>query len=246
MTIIAEGNIALVTGGTSGIGLALVEQLCASCMKVFFCARNKEKIRRVEERLPDAVGIVCDVSDADQVQAMAQRIEQEAGRLDLLVAKVGMMENQDFAQAPLPVEDIKAQIDLNITAPALTVNAMLPLLRAAADAQIVLVGSGYGWSPNGNGPLYSAGKAAVRSFAKALRYQLASQQIAVLEVVPPMVDTPATEGKTGEKVSPEAVASDTLAGIASGKTEVFVGQTKAIPVMLRLAPGTLEKMTLKA
>jgi len=243
--ILQRGKVALVTGGTSGIGLALVKQLHALGMTVFFCARDSDRIAQVAGALPGSIGTVCDVSDAAQLEAMAGEVAASTDRLDLLVANVGELEELDFCNAPLPIERIASQICLNLTSPALTVNALLPLLRKSGSGQIVFVGSGFGWSPSARAPLYSAGKAGVRAFAKALRSQLGSQRIAVMEVVPPTVDTPAVTQKGGKKIPPETVAAATIAGISKGKREVFVGQTKAMPWMLRLAPSVLERVTLR-
>ena len=242
--ILQRGKVALVTGGTSGIGLALVKQLQALGMTVFFCARDSDRVAQVARELPGTTGTVCDASDATQLEAMAADVAASTDRLDLLVANVGGLEDLNFCNAPLPIEHIASQICLNLTAPALTVNTFLPLLRKSGSGQIVFIGSGFGWSPSGRAPLYSAAKAGVRAFAKALRSQLGSQGIAVMEVVPPTVDTPAVAQKGGKKIPPETVAAATIAGISKGKREVFVGQTKAMPWLLRLAPYVLERITL--
>jgi len=200
-------------------------------------------VRQVESAHSGSIGYVCDVTKPDDVKAMGERIAATDGRLDIFIANVGRLAEPDFVQAPLDETQILDEIGLNFIAPILNVNRLLPLLRKASTPHLVMVGSGYGWSPAGRAPLYSASKAGIRSFVKALRFQLEPHGVHLMEVVPPTIDTPATADHKVAKISPDVIAGATLKGIVERKPAVFAGQTRAIPLMLRLAPATLERLT---
>jgi uncharacterized oxidoreductase len=238
-----EDKVVLVTGGTSGIGLSLVHAFHTRGARVRFCARNKASVRKVERAHSGSIGYVCDVTNSEDVRAMGEGIATTDGHLDVLVANVGHLEEPDFVNAPLDETKIRDEIELNFVAPILNVNRLLPLLRGASTPHLVMVGSGYGWSPAGRAPLYSASKAGIRSFVKALRIQLAPRDMHVMEVVPPTVDTPAVAHRNVAKISSDEMAALTLKGIIKRKPVVFAGQTRAIPLMLRLVPSILERLT---
>ena len=243
---LGQGHVALVTGGTSGIGRALVEALHARGTVVWFCARNAKAVAALQSRLPATKGHVCDVTVSSALTSMANEIENVEGRLDVLMANVGAMHQLDFTKAPLAENAIRSEIDLNLTSAVLTVNAFLPALTKSSAPHIVVVGSGYGWSPAGSAPLYSAAKAGLRAFVKSLRAQLHSSGFHVMEVVPPAVDTPGVVQHSGPRLAPSEIARVTLRGIDRMLPAVFAGQTRLIPFMLRVAPAALERMTLRS
>jgi uncharacterized oxidoreductase len=233
-------KIVLITGGTSGIGLSLARAFVRENARVTVCGRDAGRLRAARDALPGVVTISCDVTRVDQVEAMIADIETRHGRLDILVNNAGYLVERDFTQAPLDPAALTAEIEANLIAPIVVTNLALPLLRKAPGANIVVVGSGYGWTPSARAPVYSAAKAGLRAFVKALRMQLAPHGVGVMEVVPPAVDTPAIAHRRVKKVSPDSVAEETLKGLERRAREVFVGSAKALPVLLRLAPRFLE------
>jgi uncharacterized oxidoreductase len=236
-----KDRIVLITGGTSGIGLSLAKAFVRENARVIVCGRDAGRLRAARDALPEVVTISCDVTHVDQVEAMIADIEARHGRLDILVNNAGHLIERDFTQAPLDPAALAAEIEANLIAPIVVTNLALPLLRKAPGANIVVVGSGYGWTPSARAPVYSAAKAGLRAFVKALRMQLAPHGVGIMEVVPPAVDTPAIAHRRVKKVSPDLVAEETLKGLERRAREVFVGSAKALPVLLRLAPRFLEE-----
>lgn len=236
-----KDRIVLITGGTSGIGLSLAGAFARENACVIVCGRDAGRLQATRSAVPGVTAISCDIARVDQVEAMIADIEARHGRLDILVNNAGHLVERDFTRAPLDSAALAAEIEANLVAPILVTNLALPLLRKAPGAHVVVIGSGYGWSPTARAPLYSAAKAGLRGFVKALRMQLAPLGMHVMEVVPPAVDTPATGHRRVKKVSPDLVAEETLKGLERRTREVFVGSARALPVLLRLAPRFLEK-----
>ncbi|WP_062177741.1 SDR family NAD(P)-dependent oxidoreductase [Sphingopyxis sp. C-1] len=239
-------RVSLVTGGTSGIGRAFVETLQQRGDDVRFCARSPDAVEAVQRALPGSKGYVCDVTDDAALAAMSDAIASDVGRIDLLVANAGRLSETDFTASPLDAAGLQEEVALNLLSPILTVNRCLPLLRRSRAGAVILTGSGFGWSPSARAPLYSASKAGVRMFAKALRAQLRPLGIHVLELVPPPVDTPAVAHRDIAKLAPDAVVAAALRGLDRGREAVLPGQARFIPLGLRLFPGLLERMTLKS
>ncbi len=235
-------KVVVITGGSSGIGKAFAKAYNAKGHQVIACGRDQEKLKKLEVDIAGVDTFQCDVTDNASLQAFLSYIDQKYPQVDILISNAGRLDRVNFANDDLSQFDASSQINLNLTSSINVVAAFLPQLKKAAQGNIVLVSSGFGLSPAGYAPLYSAAKAGIHSFAKALRYQLKDAGIAVTEVIPPLVDTPATAQRTEAKVSAESVVTETLKAIAKGKPEALVGQTKFLPTIMRLVPRTAEKL----
>jgi uncharacterized oxidoreductase len=237
--IMLTGKVVLVTGGTSGIGYALAQQFHAAGARTVVCGRSHERLEATSRSLPDVLGLPCDVTDAEQVRRMLAEIEARFGRLDTLVSNAGSLSAHDFTGA-VDLTRVESEVRLNLLAPINLTALAMPLLRLAEHAAIVMVTSGYALAPSTHAPVYSASKAGLRAFVKALRRQVKPLGMTVTEVIPPVVDTPAVAHRSGKKISPQQVAAATLRAVSSGRPEVFVGATRLLPVMMRLMPGVTE------
>ena len=233
------GKVVLVTGGTSGIGLALARAFLAAGARVTVCGRDPRRLEVARASLPGVTASRCDVTDAGQVRRLLAEVEAGFGRLDVLVSNAGSLAERDLAAGVDPAE-VEREVRLNLVAPIVLTGLAMPLLKKAERAAIVVVTSGYALAPATRAPVYSAAKAGLRAFAKALRRQVRPLGMTVTEVVPPVVDTPAVAHLAVRKVSPEAVAAATLRAVAAGRSEVYVGVARLLPLLLRLAPGLAE------
>jgi uncharacterized oxidoreductase len=140
---------------------------------------------------------------------------------------------------------IVCEIATNLTAPILLTRRLLPLLQRSHSPMILMVTSGYALLPAERAPTYSATKAGLRSFTQALRYQLADTGIRVVETLPPLVDTPSTVALQRTKMAPAAVVDATLRAIAQGRVEIFVGEVRWLPLLMRIAPGFAARLVAK-
>ena len=235
-----EDKVVLVTGGTSGIGLALGRAFVATGASLAVCARSRPALDRFQEQFPRALVIEADVTNLSAQRSMLDAIDERFGRLDILVNNAGRLIERDFADAdPLPAE-LADEIALNFTAPIQLTAASLarwPSLEA-----VVLITSGYALVSPRRAPTYGAAKAGLHGFADGLRRQLGRRRTHVLEVLPPVVDTPATTHRTVTKVSPDAVAAATLRALKTRQPMAFIGQTRFLPTLLRVAPKTVQRV----
>jgi len=238
----AEQKIAVISGGSSGIGRAFVAALHEAGWRICASGRDAEKLRQLERDFPGVRTIVCDVADRDAVATAAAAILGEEPRIDLLISNAGGLVEIDFTTPALGDLDLTAEIRSNLIGAIDWIAAFLPGLRRASEGRIIIVGSGYGVAPVTRAPVYSAAKAGLHGFAKALRRQLAPLGIGVTEVLPPLVDTPAVAHRQGKKLSAAAIATETLNASARKQEEVYPGQARMLPLMLRLAPRFIEKM----
>jgi uncharacterized oxidoreductase len=242
------GQVVLITGGTSGIGLSLAEAFLAEGASVAVCGRSQTALDRFSRAHPEALAVQADVTVPEARATMLDAITERFGRLDVLINNAGTFVARDFTgdAATVALDALDAldqEIDLNLTAPIhLTGEA---LRRWPALAAIVFVTSGFALVSPTRAPTYGAVKAGLHGFADGLRRQLAAQGTHVLEVLPPTTDTPMTAGVTRSKLTPAEVAAVTLKALRQRRPMALPGQTRLMPAMLRIAPRTLGRMVAK-
>jgi NAD(P)-dependent dehydrogenase (short-subunit alcohol dehydrogenase family) len=182
-----DGKVAVVTGGTSGIGLATAQRLADEGAHVFITGRRREELDKAQRQLGKrATGVQGDVSNLDDLDRLYDTVKREKGHLDILFANAGTAE---FAALGAITETHFDRIfDTNVKGLLFTVQKALPLLRDGAS--IVLNASIVGTKGMPAFSVYSATKAAVRSFARTWTVDLRERRIRVNAVSPGIVPTP--------------------------------------------------------
>lgn len=223
-----SGNAVLITGGATGIGLALAEVLVAKGNEVAICGRRRAKLVAAQRRIPRLQIRVCDVSRAASRQALLRWLRQRLPALNVLVNNAGIQRTVDFLKGPrdLPLAD--DELAINLAAPIHLAALLIPALRKRPEAAIVNISSGLGFTPLAQVPVYCATKAAIHSFSLSLRHQLRRTRVRVFEIAPPIVTTElAGRRRRPEEgdftMSPEAVARSILAALEGDAYEVALG-----------------------
>jgi uncharacterized oxidoreductase len=178
----------LITGGASGIGLALVERLLSAGNTVIAVGRRREKLDEAKAKHPALHTRVCDVADPAERIALRDWAVKEFPALNVLINNAGIQQRLDM-KAPLDWEATRNELAINLDAPIHLANLFAAHFLKRPQAAIVNVTSGLSFSPLANVPVYSATKAALHSFTLSLRHQFAGTSVEVVEIIPPAVDT---------------------------------------------------------
>lgn len=237
-----SGNTILITGGASGIGLALARAFIDAGNEVLVCGRDEAKLRRAEDALPGCRAIRCDLTSEESLRALHAEVAERHPRLNVLVNNAGVQLHHRFLDEPPSMEAIDREITTNFTAHVKLTALLLPLLARQEEAAIVNITSALAFIPKESAPVYCATKAAMHAFSKSLRWQLAPTRVRVLEVIPPLVDTEMSRGREGGKVSPEYVADRVLRGMERDRQELRIGRVKLLFAVNRVLPSVAESM----
>ncbi|MFM8322143.1 MAG: SDR family oxidoreductase [Chloroflexota bacterium] len=228
-------KVALITGGSSGIGLAVARRLAAQDARVFIVGRDEERLAQAAAAFSAGSAppqlLAADVSDPDQAQRVVSQVIESAGRIDLLINCAGVV-RPGYVQS-LSLEQFHWMMDINYFGTVYTTKAALPCLMDQCAGVIVNVGSVASRISVIGYSAYSGSKFAVRGFTDALRLELKAYGIQVHLVYPPDTDTPGLAEENLHKppelkyllpelgvVSAEAVAAAILSSIRRGRYEI--------------------------
>lgn len=234
----------LITGGTSGIGLELAKQLLAhGPADIIITGRDAEKLRQIKTGLPQIHTYQSDVSQPDDIRALAALVTERFPALNILINNAGIMRNIDLRDRSMSLENITAEIDTNLVGSMQMVHQFLPHLLSRPSAAIVNVSSGLAFIPFPVAPMYSAAKAGIHAYTQVLRLQLKETSVAVFELAPPATNTTLGDPFIGLVDSNLNMKTDKLVrlairGILRGTSEIKPGLAKVFKAMSQIAPNT--------
>lgn len=184
---ISSQSVAIVTGASSGIGLATALALARRGARTAFLARSSSRLERASEEAraggaPDAVSIRCDVRNEDEVEGSIKAILERWGRVDILVNSAGLSLNGPLEGYAL--SDWRTVIDTNLTGTFLMCRAVVPIMKRQGSGQIINVASGAGRNGIANMAPYCASKFGVIGLTEALGLELRNQNIRVSTILP--------------------------------------------------------------
>ena len=187
------GKTALITGGTTGIGLATARLFLAEGARVAVTGQDAGRVVQAARELGEgAIVLRADVSSRVDMAAAAQRLKGEFGTLDVLFANAGIAQPMPFPE--VDENNIDSQVDVNFKGVIYTVQSMLPLMNNPSS--IVLTGTTMIEKGVAGMSVYAATKAAVRSLARTLSAEFAPRGVRVNVISPGLIETP-IYGKLG-------------------------------------------------
>lgn len=229
-----QGHTVLVTGGTSGIGAAIAEAFHDLGNTVYVCARNPERLAAFSQKNPGIQTIECDIQHDMDVEQIRAQIE---GNISVLVNNAGILQNLSFLQDADLVPKL-VEVDINLCGMLRMIDAFLPDLAQKPGAAIVNVTSATAFIPEARAPIYSATKAAQHALTICLRHQLKSSGVMVVELIPPLTDTPMAASVEGiPKLSSARVATALIRGLRRNRTEIAPGIGRIARILARVSPA---------
>jgi uncharacterized oxidoreductase len=235
-----RGKLALVTGGTDGIGLWIARILKQKGATVIVCGRRTDLLESAKGEGFEA--IQADLSSKAGVTALADQLK--ARPLDIVINNAGAGTDYDLA-LPIDLGATDRTIFLNLNTPIHLAALLIPQLKARPSAAFVNVTSGLAIAPRAGGPVYCATKAGLRSFTKTIRHQLRGTNVNVIEALPPVVETALTQGRDGKKMSAEACAAQIVAAIEHDRKEANVGLVKVLKLVHSISPRLAEAIMIR-
>lgn len=212
----------LVTGGATGIGLALASRFMAAGSRVIVCGRRESALRSAAREHPGLITRACDLSREDDRMALVEWVLAEHPAVNMIVNNAGIQRRIRLDE-PEPWSETRQELAINIDAPIHLALAFLPHLKTR-DGIIVNVTSGLSFAPYVAAPVYSATKAALHSFTLSLRHQLAKSSVRVIEIIPPAVNTDLGGPGLHTMGAPlEPFADEVTARLVAGEEEIAYG-----------------------
>ncbi len=223
-----DGQVAVVTGASSGIGRAIALELAAQGTKLCLIGRKSEILGEVTERARLITiwvkGYRVDLAVEKEIEKLASHLREDVGHIDILIHSAGIISLGPFEQAT--AEDFDRQYQINLRAPYILTQALLPMMRSC-QGQIVFINSSAGLSARANVGQYAATKHALKAIADSLREEVNPDGVRVLSVFLGRTATPMqaavyeNEGRTYHPerlMQPEDVAAMVISSLCLPKT----------------------------
>ncbi|WP_339765991.1 SDR family NAD(P)-dependent oxidoreductase [uncultured Hoeflea sp.] len=236
----AQG-LAVITGASRGIGLALVNRYLEAGFPVLAIARDTTVLPACK----NLTVLDADLAGRAGITRVAEAVKSLRLPVAVLINNAGVQNAVDFtgpdSANPECPDCIRDEIALNLTAPMLLALCLLPLMLRPGGT-IVNVTSLVSRQPKPSAPVYSASKAGLASFTQSLRVQLRSEGIHLVEAIPPLVDTGMTAGRGSGKISPEAMADAISSSVRDRKRLAAPGLSRRVLLLNRFWPELVGKI----
>jgi len=236
----------LITGGSSGIGLALAKKFLENDNTVIITGRDLTKLEKVKSENPKIHIFQSDVTQDIDVRMLADDIDQKFDGLDVLINNAGIMNLIDAGNEDNEFQKQFEEIEINFNSPIRMLHYFLPMLKKNKNAVLINVSSGLAYVPFSQVPVYSGTKSALHFWTQAIRPQLKEHTIKVIELLPPIVDTKLAKDANLEDdnlkpMLPEKLANIFWTNYIKGKEEITPGLSSQLKLMSRIAPKFIFK-----
>lgn len=247
-------KIALITGGSSGLGYAFAKNLGIKGYNIIILARNQEKIDKsiLDLKLMEieAEGYVCDITDENQLKNISEIIKSKYKAIDFLILNAGVVTPKLLSDYSDTL-DIKKDLDIDLLGTIYSAYFFLPML--VKGSKILLISSGFGLFGSAGYSIYCAAKAGIVNFAESLRRELLCKNINVYVACPGDMDTPQFEYEikhqaewmkqgSPRKVLPVDKAANIILKQCKGKYKFLIlssGDVKLLTIVTKILPRKL-------
>lgn len=254
-----RNQVVVITGASSGIGRAAAQAFAREGARLALAARSGPALdvaaRECAQAGGEAIAVVCDVTNAEEVLNLAETARQRFGRIDVWINDAGVHLLGRLDEVPL--EDFRQVIEVNLMGTVHGCRAALPVFRVQGGGVLINIAAMAAAMGQPYAAAYVASKWAVRGLSEALRMEVMDQAaIHVCTVLPPSIDTPLFQhagnfaGKAVQPVppvhSPEQVADTIIAVARRPVREAFIGMSRLAAIIHAVAPGATERLMSRA
>jgi len=184
-----KGKVVIITGASSGIGEAFARLLAERGCKLTLAARSVDKLEALAAELgSDTLVAPADMTEQADIAAMVERTRERFGRIDVLCANAGVYVPGEFADGD--IDELARMLKINIDGVLRCAHAVIPIMKAGGEGDIVVTSSISGFIDVHWEPIYSASKHAVQTFVHTVRRQLAGTGVRVMSLAPGQVANP--------------------------------------------------------
>lgn len=227
-----KGKVAIVTGSSSGIGLATAKLLSEKGAKVALISRSEEELKKISKTLKDSFVVKTDMSKPVEVKAMVRKVADRFGRIDILVNNAGRGYHVDLMS--IEVEKFRMLFDLNVMGPLIAMQEVVTFMKKQKEGSIVNISSGTSLIAIPGIAAYSATKRAINAISLTAREELKKDNITVSLVYPYITKTNFHKNLLNNEDwemrqrpgmapfdPPELIAQKILEAIETGEAEIF-------------------------
>lgn len=228
-------KIVIVTGASSGIGLATAILLSEKKAKVVLVSRSKDKLKRISKELEGSLAIPADMTKSNEINKMIKQAQKHFGRIDILINNAGL--GYDAPIEMINIETFQYVFDLDVKGPLIAMQQVIPIMRKQGSGMIINISSGTALMHLPNMGAYASIKSALASISLTAREELKSDNIVVSVVYPYITLTDFEKNTIKDHVEEEEdweegeipfkpdtadyVARKILGGIESQEAEIF-------------------------
>ena len=215
-------NTILITGGGSGIGKALAQQMHSLGNQVIIAGRRKDRLTDTIQANPGMDSIELDIAKRDSILTAAGHLLHTYPKLNVVIHCAGIMQI-DNASTDIDDELIASTIQTNLVGTLRLNGALIEHLKRQESATVVIVSSVLGFVPMAMTAVYSATKAALHSYAQSLRFKLRNSPVRVLEIIPPWVRTELLNSSEEPRAMPlDEFIAGTMLALSTSVEEIMV------------------------
>lgn len=247
-----RNNTILITGGGSGIGLALAKELLKLNNTIIICGRNSETLENAKRETPGLHTLSCDVSNEDSVKLLVQKILQKYPTLNVLVNNAGLMRFWNVQRNDINISEQKKEILTNVFGTIQLTQSFIPHLLKQKTSAVVNISSALAFLPMSAAPIYNATKAAIHSYSISTRQQLRNTSIKVFEVLPGGVETQMAKSLEkiigadgGPTMTPEKLVQYIVKGLQKNSFEIRPGIANMLYYVHRFLPSFAQNMIMR-
>ena len=232
-----SGNTILITGGGSGIGLALLRELYYEGNNLILTGRNEKTLQSVKKEFPNISTFQCDLFNPEDIDNLLDTCQKAFKTINIFIANAGIQRMYAKQQNNLKTRKFQDAENIKTTSPIRLIYGLIPLISKNKNPAIILVSHGLKLSDENSASRYRETERSVKNFSSWLRNQLISQNIEVFSIIPPLSDAQLQNGHLDSGISDEAIAKRFVLDAIKGRYESNIGKSLIFRVVNFISPA---------